>query len=338
MALAQSQRVLNDARALFPDRTFELSVVRTTGDHLQTASLANPDQSLPKGLFTKELETDLLSGAADLAVHSLKDLPTGLPDGLILGAVGPRADVRDVLVYREGTGDPAPAPSGDWTPGEVPVRGYPSGLRPSRLPQGAIVATSSTRRAALLQAGRPDLQVIPIRGNVGTRLRKLAEVGPFDATILAAAGLVRLGMFIGPRGRLMLDPTLRPGHECVPPPPGLLATVLEPEELLPAVGQGAVGLEIRGDDPVAAEVAAALNHVNTWWSVTAERAFLEAMGGGCQSPVAGMARVLGHQVQLEVAAVLDGQVRRASGRRPVREAAALGQDLAREILGAASVG
>ena len=336
LALAQSRRVLADCEALFPDRQFELKIIRTTGDKLQTASLANPDVALPKGLFTKELEVALLEREADIAVHSLKDLPTELPEGLKLSAVGPRADVRDVLVFRDAGHlahqEKLGAPK-EWSPGaRAPYFGKPRATL-AKLPPGAVVATSSTRRGAQVLAARPDLQVVPIRGNVGTRLQKVMDQLDLDATILAAAGLTRLNFDLGPRGELRLDPRLSAAAraEITAPPAGLLATILEPEEMLPAVGQGAVALETRADDSEIALLCAVLNHPNTFQSVTAERAFLRAMGGGCQSPVAGYARVVGHQLHLRAASYREGTGKFAEGKRPVREAEKLGEEIAARL-------
>lgn len=336
LALAQSNQVLNDLRRLWPKRAFELKVIKTTGDKLQTASMARPDEALPKGLFTKELEVALLANEADIAVHSLKDLPTELPDGLKLAATPARADVRDVLLYRDAAhADFAgrQAAPRDWAPsGREPFYGsLGAGLK--SLSPRAMVATSSTRRAAQVKAARPDVQVVEIRGNVDTRLRKLVEDEAFDATLLAAAGLVRLQHFIGPRGELRLDPRLSPdalaGFKA--PPAGVLATLLEPEEMLPAVGQGAVGLETRcGDEDVEA-VVAALNHRNTLLAVTAERAFLRGMGGGCQSPVAGYARVLGHQLELRAASFRGTEPLTVAMRLPVNEAVKLGEQVAARL-------
>lgn len=333
LALAQSNTVLADLRRVWPAREFELKIIKTTGDKLQAASLAQPGQSLPKGLFTKELENSLLAREADIAVHSLKDLPTELPDGLTLAATPPRADVRDVLLFRDARCQAFAERIGKATPeGRSPYFGRAdAGL--AALPAKAIVATSSTRRAAQVRAARPDLQVVEIRGNVDTRLRKLVETDAFDATLLAAAGLVRLQCFIGGKGELRLDPRLTreqlEGFKA--PPEGVLVTVLEPEQMLPAVGQGAVALETRGDDEEVNSLAAALNHRNTFVSVVAERAFLRGMGGGCQSPVAATARVLGHQVELRAASFREASPRRAEGRLPVAQAERLGEKLAAEL-------
>lgn len=328
LALAQANAVLAQCREAFPRLGFELSIIKTSGDKLQTASLANPDASLPKGLFTKELEVALLNGEADLAVHSLKDLPTELPPGLVLGAVGKRADVRDVLIYRDevvvraALSEAARQPV-DWIPGQRERRGFARKLTMAKLPAGAIVATSSTRRRALLLAARPEVQVVELRGNVPTRLQKLAERSDFDAILLAAAGLERLKFFIGPRGDLLGEGV----------PKGLLAVRLEPEVMLPAVGQAAVGIEVRaGNDRVTA-VLEQLNHGNTHCCVRAERAFLRAMGGGCSSPVAAYAEVLGHQLRMRVVSFLDGTAKRAEARGGVSAPEELGAQLARAVRG-----
>jgi porphobilinogen deaminase len=326
LALAQANAVLAECRAAFPDLGFDLRVFKTTGDTLQTASMAQAEQTPVKGLFTKELEQALLNHEADLAVHSLKDLPTELPEGLKLGSVGRRADVRDVLVYREvdsvqqqhGPAEGAPL---DWKPGQAERRGLKPLARLCDLPSGATVATSSTRRRAQVLALRPDLKVVAIRGNVGTRLEKLADQAELDATILAAAGLARLGIQILPNGRLR-------GANV---PPGLCGSSLEPEEMLPCVGQGAVAIEVRADDKRVEPVCVRLNHFNTLQCVAAERAFLAEMGGGCQSPVAAYAQVVGHQIWMRAVSFKQGPPRRAEGRRLVREAEALGRQLAGEL-------
>ncbi len=332
LALAQATMVLRHLRALHRRQSFELSVIKTTGDRLQTTQPGDASESVPRGLFTKELEEELLAGRAHIAVHSLKDLPTELPEGLTVTATPPRADVREVLLYRSLELQPDLSES-DWSPGRrIPYFGTGrEGLGP--LPPGAIVATSSPRRSAQLRRIRPDLNIVVIRGNVGTRLRKLVSRTEFDATLLAAAGLVRLNFDISPRGLLRVDPRL--GQEerrtIEPPPSGVLATVLEPEEMLPAVGQGAVGLEIRSDDRRTAELCLPLNHFNTFAAVQAERAFLRAMGGGCQSPVAAYARVVGHQLHLRAASFLEGGSHSAEGYRVVREAEQLGVQVASEL-------
>jgi len=305
LALAQAHLVFDQCRVAFPGLRFEIKTIKTTGDRLQTVSLASAN--LPKGLFTKELEVALLRGQADLAVHSLKDLPTELPAGLKLGAVGKRADVRDVLIYRDGF---AVGP------------GF-SGFQPhlKSLPQAATIATSSERRRAQLLERRPDLKIIPIRGNVPTRLQKLAEQPAFDAIILAAAGLERLGFQISAEGRLSGDAV----------PEGLLATRLEPEEMLPCVGQAALGIEVRADDGRIVSICERLNHYNTQQCVTAERAFLKGMGGGCQIPVAAYAEVLGTQLRMRAVSFLGQGARRGEATRPMTEAVDLGLQLASQL-------
>jgi porphobilinogen deaminase len=321
LALAQANAVVDQCRKAFPQLRFELKIIKTTGDKLQTASLAQPSDTLPKGLFTKELEVALLKGRADLAVHSLKDLPTDLPAGLKLGAVSRRADARDVLVCRDADHleaarrETAPA---DWSPGQSGLRGLKPRSTLRDLPPGACVATSSTRRRAQLLTARPDLQVAEIRGNVVTRLQKLATRADLDALLLAVAGLQRLNFTITPEGRLEGDAV----------PAGLLATLLEPELMLPCVGQAALGIEIRENDERIEAICQRLNHHATQQCVTAERAFLKAMGGGCQSPVGGYAEVVGEQLRLRVVSFRDGVCQHAEATASLAEAVALGEKLA----------
>ena len=324
LALAQANLVFDQCRAAFPKLKFEIKIIKTTGDKLQTASLAKPAESLPKGLFTKELEVALLKHRADLAVHSLKDLPSELPAGLTLGAVSKRADVRDVLIYRDAEhlrAEEAKESVAEWTPGQSQRRGFKRKISIKELPPGATVATSSTRRKAQLLGHRPDLTVVEIRGNVITRLQKLAGQSELDAVVLAAAGLERLNFRVTPEGRLQGDAV----------PDGLLATVLETEIMLPCVGQGALGIEIRQGDERVAVICERLNHFNTRQCVTAERAFLRAMGGGCQSPIAAYAEVVGNQIRLRAASFRDCLVRRGEARRDLQEPVALGEQLAAEL-------
>lgn len=297
LALAQANRVLADCRAAFPDRTFELQIIKTTGDKLQTASLANPDAKLPKGLFTKELEVALLEGTADLAVHSLKDLPTELPDGLLLGAVTQREDPRDVLILRQ------------------PARSL------NDLPSGAVVASSSTRRQAQLKLLRPDLKCVEIRGNVGTRLRKLAGSADFHATMLAAAGMNRLGYVLAGDGTLS-------GPDV---PAGICAAPLDASDMIPAVGQAAVGLEIRAGDTWLQSLCDRLNDAGTWCAVTAERAFLRAMGGGCQSPVAAHAVLRDGKLHLRAVSFQTGLCNLGAGSGEPAQAEQIGRSVAAQI-------
>ena len=239
LALRQARQVQAALRERGVDA--ELRTYTTVGDR----KLDQPLSAIgAKGLFTQELEDDLVRGAVDCAVHSLKDLPTESPTGLVVGAVLSREDPRDALVFG-------------------PAIGSGSGL--DALPRGARVGTSSLRRRAQLLALRPDLEVAELRGNVGTRLKKIAD-GQVDAAILAAAGLHRLD-----------------AHRHV-------GAYLEPPEWLPAAGQGAIAVQIRIGDPRLAPLAAALNDAATWAAVRAERAFLAALEGGCQVPIGALAR------------------------------------------------
>lgn len=343
LALAQANAVLAQCQAAAPDQAFQLKIIQTTGDKLLSAALAGGQ--LPKGLFTKELEAALLSRQADLAVHSLKDLPTELPPGLKLAAVTARAEVRDVLVYRQGElrwpgvhpqaadvrpGRPTSASAQQLTSSQ-PERSAPSASATSEakplqsslaaLSPQAVVGTSSTRRAAQLRHHRPDLRIVPLRGNVGTRLRKLSQQRELDAIILAGAGLARLGCTVGPDG-LLQGPDV---------PAGLAAVPVPVEELLPAVGQGALGIEIRANEPPLDRLCATLNHLDTWRCVTAERAFLQAMGGGCHLAVAAYATVEGGKLRLRAVSFLAGQPHWVEAWGTLDAPVALGQQLARQL-------
>jgi len=251
-----------------------IEIIKTTGDKITDVPLAKVGT---KGLFTKEIEEALLDGRAHLAVHSLKDLPTELPEGLVLAAIPEREDPRDAMV----------------------------GRTLANLPLGAKVGTSSLRRAAQLRQLRPDLQVESIRGNLDTRLRKLDE-GQYDAILLAAAGLKRLGW--GDR----------------------IAEILSPEQMCPAVGQGALAIEARAGF----EGVAMLDHADTRTAVLAERGVLGALGGGCQVPIGAYATVSEGRVHiLAIVAAPDGtQVIRAESEGPAAEAPQLGARLAADLL------
>ena len=224
--------------------------------------------------------------------------------------MGKRADVRDVLVYR------AERPDGP--------RGFRPNITLQDLPDGATIATSSTRRREQLLALRPALKVVEIRGNVGTRLRKVAEDSNLDATVLAAAGLARLGFRIHPDGRIE-------GPAEHPAPDGLLAIFLEPDVMLPCVGQAAVGIETRLGDPRVRAICERLNDVATFQCVTAERAFLKAMGGGCLSPVAAYAQIRGSTLDLRAVSFRTGRPQRARLEGAPGDATLLGQRIASEI-------
>jgi len=312
LALAQANQVRTLCEERFPDREFILEVIRTTGDQWLGTSLAAGH--LPKGLFTKELETALLEGQADLAVHSLKDLPTELPEGLVLAGVGRRVDPRDVLVVRRGNHSLSP-----------PHRG-PVLTQREWLPEAALLATNSTRRAAQVRSMRPDVEVVPIRGNVGTRLRKLADHKDWSGTLLAAAGLHRLHFRIGEDGTLT-------GPEV---PAGLLAVPLSVEEMIPCVGQAALGFEARAGDPIAHELCRTLTDEDTEQSVIAERAFLLEMGGGCQTAVAAHARIQDGMLMLQAVSYLTGTAVRGHARGAPAEAAQLGRDMAARLKAASA--
>ena len=232
-----------------PDVTVELLVLSTAGDR----SLDRPLSELGgKGLFVKEIEAALLDGRADVAVHSMKDLPAQIPDRIVLAAVPEREDPRDALLVRRGL----------------------SATRISELPMGARVGTSSLRRLSLLKSLRPDLDVVPLRGNVDSRLAKLLA-DDLDAIVLAVAGLKRLG----------LDDQI--------------TCVLGTDEALPAIGQGALAIETRADDAAVREQVGRLNHPPTAIAVAAERAFLGRLDGSCRTPMAAHATLAGDRLRLD---------------------------------------
>jgi hydroxymethylbilane synthase len=282
LALAQTAIVCARIAAALPALAepggFEVVVIRTTGDKVQDRPLHDIGG---KGLFSKEIDEAMLAGRIDLAVHSVKDLPTWLPDGILLGAVLPREDPRDVLIA--------------------------SVARIADLPSGAVVGTSSPRRRAQVLARRPDLQVVPLRGNVHTRLRKTA-CGEVAATLLARAGLRRLGL-------------------------GEAGTVLDPEEMLPAVGQGAIGVTCREDDGEMRALAATVTDPAAAAEVSAERAMLVVLDGSCRTPIGGLARA--HAAELH----LRGLIARPDGSRlllgerrgPADAGEAMGKDLGQEL-------
>lgn len=281
LALEQSRWVLEQLKAANPDVDFRLVKIKTQGDIIQHLSL---DQIGGKGLFVKEIEKALLDGTVDLAVHSLKDLPTDIPEGLTLGAISRREDPRDVLV------------SGRW--GSL-----------DELPRGATVGTSSLRRVAQLLHYRPDLEMLPLRGNINTRLRKLEQQG-LDGIIVAAAGLARMNL-------------LHRVRQWIPV-----------EISLPAVGQGSLAIEVRDGDRDILALVSHLHHPRTALSVRAERAFLARLGGGCQVPAGALGDWQDGVLRLQ------GMVASPDGSRLFRSEAAgspgdpegLGQRLAEELL------
>jgi hydroxymethylbilane synthase len=265
LALWQAEWTRARLRELHPQVEVSIEIIKTSGDLMKTQPLAVIGG---KGVFTKELEEALLDGRIDLAVHSLKDLPTVLPEGLTIAAITEREDVRDALVLRA-----------DLKLDQPSIK---------NLPEGFVVGTSSPRRMSQLKFLRPDLSIKDLRGNVDTRLRKL-DAGDYDAIILASAGLRRLGL-----------------AERISAP-------VDVEEMLPAVGQGALGIETRCDDEEILKLLAPLNNQQTRAACTAERAFLRALGGGCQLPIAAHAAVNDERLRLE------GLVARPSGETVIRD-------------------
>lgn len=269
-----------------PVEAFEVVVIKVTGDQIQDRALKEIGG---KGLFTREIEEALLAGGIDIAVHSMKDMPTLQPDGLILDCYLPREDVRDGFVSPTATGL-------------------------MDLAQGAVVGSSSLRRRAQLAHRRPDLKLVEFRGNVQTRMKKLAD-GVAAATFLAMAGLNRLGM----------PDVARP-----------VAVV----DMLPAVAQGAIGVERRTNDPRAEAMLAAIHHTPTGQQLTAERAFLTRLDGSCETPIAGLAVLEGDTLRLR------GELLRPDGTKviagelqgPISDAAGLGRTLAADLLGRAGPG
>ncbi|MBI5441152.1 MAG: hydroxymethylbilane synthase [Deltaproteobacteria bacterium] len=281
LALWQANWVKDQLEALHSGIEVELVKIVTKGDKILDVPLA---QVGGKGLFVKEIEDALLDGRADLAVHSMKDVPVELPEGLHLAVVCKREDPRDAWFSSSAT----------------PFRDVPAGAR---------IGTSSLRRQAQLKALRPDLIFESLRGNVDTRLRKLEE-GQFDAVVLAAAGVKRLGFA------------------------DRVTEYLDSGVTLPAIGQGAVGIECRREDPETNALIAPLLHPATWTAVLAERALLGTLQGGCQVPIAGFAEIEGDELRLRgLVGNLDGTVLlRGERRGPASEAPELGKALAQELL------
>lgn len=262
------------------EEAIELVVIKTSGDRIQDRPLTDVGG---KGLFTKEIEEALLERRVDLAVHSSKDMPTVSQPGLVLTACLEREDPRDVFISRKAKSLAA-------------------------LPQGATLGTASLRRQAIAKRLRPDLTVVPLRGNVETRLAKL-ERGEADATLLALAGLKRLGL---------------ERHA---------TAILSVEEFLPAVGQGAIGIEARADDTRTREALARINHAETFTALACERAFLAELDGSCKTPIAGHATLSGAAIEFRgLIARPDGEAAHdISGAGHVRDAAAIGAEAAREL-------
>lgn len=289
LALAQAHETRDRLMVAFtlPEDAFAIVAIKTTGDRVQDRSLREIGG---KGLFTREIEDALLDGSIDIAVHSMKDMPTLQPAGLMLDCYLPREDVRDAFVS-------------------------PGAARLADLPQGATVGSSSLRRRAQLAHRRPDLKLVEFRGNVQSRLRKLEE-GVAAATFLAMAGLNRLGMAHVARSAIAV------------------------EDMLPAVAQGAIGIERRGDDTRAERLLASIHDQLTGERLAAERAFLATLDGSCDTPIAGLAMHEGADLWLrgEILRPDGSDVIRGERRTTVVEAAEAGRDLARELLAQAPAG
>ena len=289
LALAQAHETRARLMAAhdLPVEAFEIVVIKTTGDRVTDRPLKEIGG---KGLFTREIEEALTEGAIDIAVHSMKDMPTLQPEGLLIDCYLPREDVRDAFVS-------------------------PHFASIAELPAGTVVGSSSLRRRAQLAHRRPDLQLVEFRGNVQTRLKKLDE-GVAVATFLAMAGLRRLDM----------------AH--------VARSAIDPSEMLPAVAQGAIGVERRATDDRAAALLHRINDVETGQRIAAERAFLTRLDGSCQTPIAGLAELQGNGLLLRGEILSPDGTEVIAGRREgsVAEGAAMGRDLAEELLGRAGPG
>jgi hydroxymethylbilane synthase len=269
LALVQATTTEQLLAASFPGLAIRREIIRTTGDRRTDVSLkdvAKSEGTFDKGVFIKELEEALDRGEIDIAVHSLKDMPTVLEPRFIIAAVLERAPIRDALISRR-----------------------PGGI--ASLPQGARVGTSSVRRAKQIQWLRPDLNVVDLRGNVPTRLRKVDTELLYDAILLAEAGLVRLGY--------LPEIPMFPKGETIIGFPGLHAVRLPEDEFYPAAGQGAIALEIREADTPARIFCEGINHHETWLRITAEREFLRLLDGGCHTPVGVYSKIQGDRITLK---------------------------------------
>ncbi len=278
LAIVQAESVLTQLKKHYPNLDFKLTKIITQGDRFKAVSL----REMPgRGIFVKEIEEALLDKRIDIAVHSLKDLPTQIPPGLCLAAVTMRLDPRDVFVSK--------------------------GKKLIELPPGSVIGTSSPRRIAQLLNYRPDLKVKEIRGNVETRLRKVDE-GEVDGIIIAAAAMLRLGL------------------------EDKITEYLPLEYFLPEIGQGALGIEIRNGEDEIAELVQVLNHKPTWQSITAERAFLRILGGGCRAPVGALAIVSGNSLKLHGMVIQAGKIIQDFEEGSPSEANLIGIKLAKKLL------
>jgi hydroxymethylbilane synthase len=281
LALTQTNFVAEKIKKIMPEASVEISIIRTSGDIMEDISLLKMGG---KGVFVKEIEDALLSGAIDLAVHSMKDVPTEIPAGLEFAAVLQREDVRDILVSKDNR-------------------------KIEQMPRGARIGTGSLRRASQLLAVLPDVAIIPLRGNLVTRLKKI-ETENLAGVIVAAAGMKRMGFA------------------------DRITQFIPVEIMLPAVGQGALGLEVRVDDEELKNILAKINHAPTYTEVTAERSFLRHLGGGCRLPIAALGKLEGTKLSLEglVADPQGSSIIRDKVQGAVFEAEELGKRLAEIIL------
>ncbi len=281
LARWQTEYVAAQLKQVFPGLKVEVKTIRTTGDKIMDVSLSRIGD---KGLFTKEIEKELLEGSIDMAVHSMKDLPSALGNGLCLGAVLEREKPGDVLLARRG-------------------------LSFADLPEGAVIGTSSLRRIAQIRRARPDIKLVDLRGNVETRIRKMQEEN-LDGIVLAYAGVKRLGFA------------------------ELISDFLSSDLILPAVGQGAIAVEVRKEDSSNLELLNEINHADTCLATGAERSFLRVLEGGCQVPIGCYAKIQEDHIAIEgLVASLDGsQVFRGSKRGSRDQALGLGEQLAMELL------
>ena len=281
LALAQAHEIRNKLIQDHPVLSITLKIIKTKGDQIQDTPLVKIGG---KGLFVKEIEKALLEGEASIAVHSMKDMPAQIPEGLCIGAVPLREDVRDVLICKN-------------------AKGF------QQLPAGACIGTGSLRRSSQILNSRPDLKIVPLRGNLDTRLYKLGHSN-MDAIIVAAAGVHRLGL-----------------HEHI-------TEYLEPDLMLPAVAQGALCLQIRKDDPAVAALIKPLEDPATRFAVTGERRLLQRLEGGCQVPIAGLGHIQKDKITIRgLVADWDGKnIIRAVCSGPVKDCEKIGLDLANLLL------
>jgi len=279
LAVVQAEAVVGDLAKANPGYHFELDKITTAGDRNRKASLWDMGRT---GVFVKELEEALQDGRIDMAVHSLKDMPTDTTTGLTIAAVTQRCDPRDVLVSPRS--------------------------RLADLPAGARVGTGSPRRAVQLLAQRPDIEVLPLRGNIDTRLKKISTM-ELDGILLAAAAMIRLGM------------------------ESRITEYLSPDTFVPAAGQGAIAIEARADDEAMLRMASSVNHDGSQAEVAAERAFLQTLGGGCREPIAALGTATGDSLRLMgmVASSTSGEILRAEASGTVMDPEAIGAQLAHEM-------